>query len=435
MNRRRGSYTFFKKPDLGALLASLKRLQIPAFGRKNRKRVKLFARADRDGHDANRDNAPDLDLGANNKPAPAKRPMPGALRWVLGFVAFMAPLAAAVAAFTVPLLGVRAYEYVMQSGYFHVREVVVDHVTQPGEKPVGEPHITREELLKIAGIDAGTHIIDADVDAMTKRLIDHPWIRWAHIDRELPDKLIVHVVEHRPTALLAADEIYIVDELGVPFAIAPADFTLALPVISGIETERLSDPKESAAIEAQLASALNILRIWDGQGLAVRYPVGELRLDGGGRVAVVLEGKTVGCATEIVLGRGPFREKLFRVEWVLEHLRSIGKTAEYILLDLGDDAAPGSVEMGGARVVVKTDLGPESADTAGRKPAPVVEPSAPAKPVTKPAAHAVAPSASATPTAVPANIPVSNEPDTDLEEGAEAAPISGGRPADDDGQE
>jgi|GEM_PF-875490 len=448
MNRRRGARSLFKKPDFAQLFASLKQLRLPVLSKKNRKKLKLFTRAQSEGV---RDGSLDLEFGEDAAAAQARPPrskthprLSGLARWTLGVLAFLAPVAAALAAFTVPLLGVRAYEYVMQSGYFHVREVLVEHVTQPGYT-APEPHLAREELLKIAGIDAGTHVLGADVDAMTQRLSDHPWIRWARIDRELPDTLVVHVVEHQPTAFLAADELYLVDELGVPFAVAPADFTMSLPVISGIETERLSDPKESPAIGQQLAAALNILRIWEAQGLARRYPVGELRLQGGGTVALVLEGKTVGNATEIVLGRGPFREKLFRVEWVLEHLRSIGKTADYILLDLGDDA-PDSIEMGGARVVVKTDLGPESADTAGRRPAPVAEPTAAATPdaattagmPTAPAhptdAHEPPSGPHAAPSANPANIPESNEPDADLE-GAEAAPVSGGRPADDNGQE
>jgi len=416
MNHRRGMLHRFKRPAFGLLLtrflalavppALRKRLHLSAFGHKNRKKLKLFT-SDAGG-----------DASALTLPAATPELPPASNRWrwlqpVLGFLAFAAPLATALIAFTVPLIGVRAYEYVMQSGYFHVRSVLIDHVGAPGEK-AHAPYLQREEILRVAGIDALTHVLDLDLELMTARLLAHPWVRWARVDRQLPDTLVVHLSEHRPTAYLAAGTLYLVDEFGAPFSPAPADYTAHLPVISGIAPERLGDVNDAPGVERELARALNILRTWAAQGLTRRYPIGELRLGGAG-VSAMLEGKSTGTATEIVLGHAPFREKLFRLEWVLEHLRSLGKTADYILLDLGDDLPAGAVEIGGARVVVKTDLASEAIESPAapnikRPPTPTRE--------------------------IPSqDTPESTEPSEPIKENAEAAPVSGGRPAADDGQE
>lgn len=392
-NRRLGARRFLKKPNLGQAVTALKRLRLPSWSRKNRRRL------------LSRKPPPRTSATSSSDGAPSRS---GRL---LSLFAFLAPAVAALIAFTLPLIGVRAYEYVMQSGYFRVQSVVVSTTTAGGDL---DPYLSQNKLLEIAGIAPDTHVIDADLDAMTKRLVDHPWIRWARIERELPDRLMVHVVEHRPSAYLTAGELYLVDELGVPFALAPADLTLPLPVISGLDRDRLEDPDAAPAVQRELAAALNVMRLWRAQGLWSRYPVSELRLLGGGRLAFVLESRTVGAATEIVLGRGPFREKFFRVEWVLEHLRSLGKTAEYVLLDLGDDLPDGAIEIGGARVVVKSELGPEG-----------FEPDA--LPNDEPARSAPAPDIFAD--------PPSQELDDPLD-GATFAPLSGGRPArDDDEQE
>ncbi len=395
-NRRLGTRRWLRMPDLRGMGARLATLRLPLLPRKNRKKLRLFT--------------PDANPGAQARDAveagPTQRERRGMLRFALGVMAFLAPLVAAFVAFAMPLIGVRAYEYVLQSGYFHVRTVVIADASPAGSEP-HEPHLTRAELLEIAGIDQGTHVLEADLDQMTRRLVDHPWIRWARVDRELPDRLVVSVVEHRARAYLAAGELYLVDELGVPFALAPADLPLALPVISGLDRERLADLAEAPAVQRELSAALNVFALWQAQGLSVRYPVSELRLLGGARFAVVLESQSAGAPTEIVLGRGPFREKLFRLEWVLEHLRSLGETAEYVLLDLADEA-PGAIEIGGARVVVKTELDPEHHEPAGgavtADPAPDA---APATPEADPRAAA----------------------DRDPGEDAEAAPLSGGRPA------
>jgi hypothetical protein len=445
MNRRLGTRRFLKLPDLKALAARVRDVRWPSLSKKNRR--KLFHRQpeaplEDDTADAGEATAATphglTGSGARGRLGRVARP-------VLGFLAWAAPLAAAVVAFTVPLLGVRAYEYVMDSGYFRVREVVVDHAGPAGAPDANgttrrelrgdktpPPHHDRAKLLEIAGIDAGTHVLEADLEAMTRRLEADPWIRWAKVERELPDRLVVHVVEHQPSAFLAAGDLYLVDELGVPFALAPADLALTLPVISGIDPDRLTDARESPVIAQELASALNIFRIWGGADLSHRYPVGELRLQPGGAVTLVLEGKATGTATEIVLGRGPFREKLFRVEWILEHLRSVGSTAEYILLDLGDELAStgspyaGTTDIAGARVVVKADVGHEVPATRPIEDAP------------RPPDGAAAPVENRTPAARDEG-PVTPPSQADDEVGAdpegEAAPVSGGRPALDDGQE
>jgi len=60
-----------------------------------------------------------------------------------------------------------------------------------------------------------------------------------------------------------------------------------------------------------------------------------------------------GSGTEVVLGQAPYRDKLFRLEWVLESLLAEGKTAEYVVLDAFTGIGPGADD---GRVIVKADL-------------------------------------------------------------------------------
>lgn len=455
-NRRLGAKRFLRKPDFSALWQNVRNFQLPRLSKRNRKKGRLLAVAS------------SLDTATPSPSTlPASAPRRSRVAHILLFLAWFAPIAAALVAFTVPLLGVRAYEYVMTSGYFHVREVLVDlTVGRFGDTPRGTdpvtPHHTREELMAMAGIGPGTHVLQADLEAMTAKLTASPWIRWAEVSRELPDTLVIHAIEHRPVALLAARDLYLVDEVGVPFVLAPADFAARLPVISGgsvITPELLADPSAMPAIQKTLETSLNLLSKWKAQGLSRRFPVGELRLESGGRATLVLEKKTVGEATEVALGRGPYREKLFRVEWILEHLHAAGKTAQYILLDLGDELEPGAVALGGSRVVVKTDLGTEVMDTPpikdlgapaanpagnpGSAPRPHVRPAAPGD--APPAAEPVSPEPDSPEPredvpAVTPSVPAVQDPNAtptpdDPAETPEAAPLTGGRPADDSAEE
>lgn len=466
-NRRLGAKRLLRRPDFPAIWQKIRQFQFPRLSKKNRRKGRLLA-----GSSLLATLAPGAGDDASTSPASASSPRAAAparrsrLTHILLFLAWFAPIAAALVAFTVPLLGVRAYEYVMTSGYFHVKEVLVDlSVGRFGDLPregdAVQPHHTRDELMAMAGIGPGTHVLQADLEQMTAKLNASPWIRWAEVSRELPDKLIIHAIEHRPVAILAALDLYLVDEVGVPFVLAPADYAQRLPVISGggvITPAMLADPNAMPGIQKTLQTALNLLAKWKAQGLSRRFPVGELRLESGGRATLVLEKKTVGEATEVALGRGPYREKLFRVEWILEHLNAAGKTAQYILLDLGDELEPGAVALGGSRVVVKTDLGTEVMDTPPIKDLGAAAPDAAPRPNRARPARPDAPA-----DAPPAAEPSSPEPDSpepredvpavtpsvpappadpnanptpdDPAETFEAAPLTGGRPADDSGEE
>jgi hypothetical protein len=438
MNRRRGL------PRIGAFLRGAteplrtlgakvwSRLHLPGL-RKNRR--KLLAR-------------PTAPTPTEGVVAETSKPVVTGIKLLL---LWALPLVAAATAFAIPLLGVRAYEYVMQSGYFHVREVVVDQTSTRSlmapDAPY-RPRLTREEILTTAGIGAGTHLLEADLEAMTQKLEAHPWVRWARIEKDLPDVLIVHVVEHVPSAILAPHlessggptaaetlpQLLLVDELGEVFAQYPTGLNLALPVITGVGVARLEpmDPE----LPHQLIAGLNVMRLWQGQGLARRYPIGELRLLPGGAYGLVVEvidssGASMG-ATEVVLGRGPFRDKLLRVEFILEHLFAQNKVAEYVLLDVGDDLDPRSVELAGARVVVKADLAVdpvEALDELVRHEASSPAPERAPRPDTPPAP---------TPEALPEleePPPVEHPHAEETDAPSEAAPLTGGRPAEELGQE
>ncbi|PKN57994.1 MAG: hypothetical protein CVU56_07950 [Deltaproteobacteria bacterium HGW-Deltaproteobacteria-14] len=276
----------------------------------------------------------------------APEPRRGALRAALGTLfGWALPVVVATVAFTTPLLGVRAYHYVMTSGHFNVHEVLVE----------GNRKLSYDAIRATLGVAPGTQLLATDLDAMEARCQSHPWVSWCKVERELPDRLVVSLVEHEPAAYLALGELMLVDTAGEVFTTAAAAAELvgsspSLPIITGIAPDALAAPGQRAQTEARLRAVLNVLELYRTMGLDGRWPVGEVRLDAVRGLTLVLSP----LGTEAVLGHGPYRDKLYRLEWVLESLRQEGRTAEYVVLDAFDvDGADG-----GGRVVVKADLPP-----------------------------------------------------------------------------
>ncbi len=279
-------------------------------------------------------------------PAP-KRPL--RVRMTLAVLGWTLTLGAALAAFVTPMLGVRAYQYVMQTGHFHVREVLIE----------GNRRLSYAAITDIAGIVPGTHVLAADLDEMARRLEAHAWIARANVTRELPDRLIVRLVEHAPVAYLAMDQLWLLDQSGVPFAPAGPEDDLDLPIITGVTAEELAAEPRASLARADLRSAINLTRLYASLGLATRWPIAEVRVETARRLTLVLSG----IGSEAVLGTGPYRDKLYRLEWILESLHQQGKVAEYVLLDTQPGA---SWQRDDGRVVVKADLAPTDQELAER---------------------------------------------------------------------
>ncbi|MGM0576604.1 MAG: cell division protein FtsQ/DivIB [Myxococcota bacterium] len=266
--------------------------------------------------------------------------------WTL--LAWLLPVAAAVVAFASPFLGARAYEYLMQSGHFYVRQLVIS----------GNDHLDTDQVRRLAGVEPGTHVLSADLDRMEARLEAHDWVARARVTRELPDRIAVRVDEHRAAAYLASpDGLLLVDVAGEPFTrVAPGD-DLDVPIVTGVSLEAFEEAADAAVARADLRAAVNLTRLYGSMELAERWPVAEVRVEPGRRLTLVLSES----GTEAVLGQGPYRHKLYRLEWVLEKLHQEGKVADYVLLDSWGPSLRGEDD---GRVVVRADLAPTGDDLA-----------------------------------------------------------------------
>jgi len=257
--------------------------------------------------------------------------------WVA--VAWLLPMGAAVLAFSTPFLGIQMHDYLMQTGHFFVRSVVVE-----GNQRLGE-----DDLLALANIQAGTHLLSADLSDMEARLESHPWVARAVIQRDLPDKLMLSITEHRAVAYVVLDDLMLANADGVPFAVAEPQDDLDIPILTGLSPGAFDTEVSAASTRSDIRAAVNLARLYGSMGLANRWPIAEIRLTQRRKMHLVLSR----TGTEVALGKGPYREKLYRLEWVLEKLHQEGAVAEYLLLD---GAIASNPDRDDGRVIVRADL-------------------------------------------------------------------------------
>lgn len=109
----------------------------------------------------------------------------------------------------------------------------------------GAEHVSRAELLRIAGIDQGTNVFTFDAGAAERRLMQDRWIAEATVTKDLPATIDIVVREHTPVAVMASTGgLRLVAEDGTPLGaaedavtlprIGPADPTAGEPAVAWV---------------------------------------------------------------------------------------------------------------------------------------------------------------------------------------------------------
>lgn len=134
-------------------------------------------------------------------------------------------------------LGFSVYHYLQQSGSMNVGEIRV----------MGCLHTTRSELLHLAGVDFQASLLNLDLNKVSRRLSQHPWVEKAKVKRDWARKaLIIEVQERVPQALILLDDLYFVDRYGKAFKKAECRDRLDFPILTGLPAKEVLEEDKLA---------------------------------------------------------------------------------------------------------------------------------------------------------------------------------------------
>lgn len=118
-----------------------------------------------------------------------------------------------------------SYDVFTQCDYFKSRRIVIE----------GVHRLDREQVLKQAGIRPGVNILAVNLPLLRKRLLAHPWVAEAQVQRQLPDTLILRIREHRSMAVVDLGRRFLINRDGRIFKTLEASDPAHLPVITGLD--------------------------------------------------------------------------------------------------------------------------------------------------------------------------------------------------------
>jgi len=218
---------------------------------------------------------------------------------------------------TLVLVSIQLLAFYGPHEMFTVRKIVVE----------GNHQADAERIVALAGAKTGDDLLEADLRAIAARVRRHPWVAKASVSRSFPSTLRIRVTERRPLALVAAGEVFVLDDRGVLLPNNKPRLLTDLPVLTGLS---VSGSDVGKPLRGEAASALLVAL----RALRARHPelaarVSELRWRSDLGVVAML----VGSGTEVVLGEKDFGARLDRLAAVLEYLDRRRRLTEFRCLD------------------------------------------------------------------------------------------------------
>jgi cell division protein FtsQ len=205
----------------------------------------------------------------------------------------------------------------------------------------GLSRLERSELLEAAGLTLGMNVFARSPEEVRARLLRHPWILAADVQRRLPSRFEIALRERAPVAMMVVEgcqpggaetcdepsSMYLVSDEGKMFKRFGGKDPVDLPVLTGITRKRVaSDPDLSRRV---LRDAVQLVAEYRAAGLDKQWAIGELHLEANDGLSLYVGDDL----TYVRLGFSPFAQKLTRMKRVFERLAREHARADYVYLD------------------------------------------------------------------------------------------------------
>jgi len=185
----------------------------------------------------------------------------------------------------------RLYDFITTNDRFAVDEVVF----------AGVERLDESELRRLVHDLEGQNIVLVPIDSYRERVENHPRVRFVHMKRVLPSRIVCTVTEREPVALVYASEFLEVDREGIIMPEDDLTSALDLPIISGIGREEMREgqPCRNDGLEG----ALRALEYCKTHGDGFARDISEIRLGKTGMSIVSLKDQSIILVSELDVER------------------------------------------------------------------------------------------------------------------------------------
>jgi cell division protein FtsQ len=207
--------------------------------------------------------------------------------------------------------GHQVYVRLVEDSFFRMREVEVK----------GCLKIQKKTVLSLAAIEGMPNLFTLPLKEIARRVEVHPWVDYVRIRKIFPDRVLIHIEERRPMAILQLEEPFYIDSKGVIFAKVGDRDEYNFPFLTGLSRQTFE--KDPAGANHMVIRALEFLRIADQERISPLGGVSEVRMDKTFGIQCYTQAEGV----EVRMGWDHFGEKLRRLSLIRSDLDRRGISA------------------------------------------------------------------------------------------------------------
>jgi cell division protein FtsQ len=210
--------------------------------------------------------------------------------------------------------GHQLYVRLLEDSFFRVKEVEIR----------GCQKIPEKTILSLAKIEGMPNLFTLPLKKISDRIGVHPWVEYVRVRKVFPDKILIHIEERKPMAILQLEELFYIDSKGVIFSRVGDRDKYDFPFLTGLNRQAFD--KEPAVAKHLIANALEVLKIVDQEKVSPLKQISEIRMEKNFGIHCFTQAGGV----EVKMGWDRYEEKLRRLSLIWSDLQKRGISARAI---------------------------------------------------------------------------------------------------------
>lgn len=193
----------------------------------------------------------------------------------------------------------------------------------------GVEHLSRFDVLRAAGVGSSSNLLALNVGKVEKKLLRHPWVSQAKVERTLPGTVSIAISERRPEMVaLVEGRFYYLDDKFRSFALLGSEIAPDLAVLTGLSLADLVSPDDEMV--ELLESARKLWQALPAGDKGAGGRLSELHLDRVSGLSLVWND----LDATVHFGFEDFSKRLARLERIVSDLKERGELNRAVLIDL-----------------------------------------------------------------------------------------------------
>lgn len=194
----------------------------------------------------------------------------------------------------------------------------------------GNQVVTRQEILELANVDFSKEIFKIETDKIRGRIMAHPMVKSASVNRFLPAMLRIHIEERNLIAVISGSEMSAVDENGLVISQFPASAVYDLPIITGFNFKSDSPGERNSGQSEIITEMFYMVKMLKACNLPLYHEISEIHYQD--NYGVVLYFKNLNLP--VIFGNDDFHRKVIYFSTIYHHLLKQKQIHEALAIDV-----------------------------------------------------------------------------------------------------